>query len=208
MTWWALIIPAIPGVLALIWQGAWQIVTWRHRHEDARRLESMKGDIQRDVTATLQAQESRLRVASELQLRMNDRSVQLLRDIMTAAFDAHQTVLDFAFAALPDDPNVASREEAHRRATVAVVKLQTLVTAAPPDERESLTQMSAAMTSAANSTTAMAFSREGMRGRAQTLAEIRAELDEGLVEGGLAFKRWNAKLWEASEEMPRAIVKG
>jgi hypothetical protein len=75
MTWAVALIGALTGTLALVWQ----VVTWLFRRNDARWLERMKAEITRDVQEHLQAQESRLRVAGELQLRIHDRSWQLLR---------------------------------------------------------------------------------------------------------------------------------
>jgi hypothetical protein len=190
----------VPGLAAL----AWQAVTWSRRHQDASKLERMKGDIQRDVQEHLAAQETRLRVASDLKLRLHDRSWQLLRDLIGAAFDTHRAIVDlsFALAAQVEDRRHAS--ECHERLISEIAKLQVLAVTAPPEE--SVDPMMFALKGAAKTATEMVLESE-LRVRVGRLVEARREADQGLVHAGAICKRWGVKLWQASERLPEAIVK-
>jgi hypothetical protein len=199
-----LAVAAAPGLLALALQLITWFVLWLRRRRAAERIEKMKGEIRREVEENLKAQEGRLRVHGELQLRAQDRSWALLRDIMVGAVDAHQCVLDLAFASWSNDPE--DRERKYERANAAMIKLQALAAVAPPEE--DMGPMMAALRRGHRATLDIALDGNSLEPKkhADRMVAIRADLDAGVASASSVCKRWNAKLWRASMQLTGGSV--
>jgi hypothetical protein len=128
-----------------------------------------------------------------------------LRDLLHAAFDAHTAINDLAVALAVRTDDLRRATEQHDRATAAVAKLQVLASTAPPDE--DVAPMMSALMGAAQAAISLAL--EGaIEVRGRRLLDIRREADAGLSHAVEISKRWNAKLWKATEQVPSDIVKG
>jgi hypothetical protein len=211
---------------------AWQMVTWRKVQRDAERLERLKGEIQRDVERDLKAQEARdaerlehlkggirrdveeslktqetrLRVSAELRLRMHDKAWQLLGEILAAAYAAHDAVDDLALLAVAGRTreNESLRDKRHREALSAMAKLQALVAIAAPDEK--MLPTLASLKRGFDATLTLLLDDEPpSKARVEKMVLIRAMLDDGYSDVGTACRRWNEKLWRASEQLPDAM---
>lgn len=64
----------------------------QHKADLDQQLERAKGDIRRDVERDLKYQESRLRVAAEMELKMHEREWQALEEATRAFTAAHQVL--------------------------------------------------------------------------------------------------------------------
>lgn len=80
------------GLAVAWWRMRFEKALTEHKLEVDRQLERAKGEIHRDVERDLKFQESRLRVAAELELRMHDREWQTLEEVARSCMETYQAL--------------------------------------------------------------------------------------------------------------------
>jgi hypothetical protein len=122
---WKTIVLGLTALSALV---QW-IVTFKFRRQDQTWVETMKGEIRRDVEENLKTHESRLRMQADLRLRMHDRSWGLLRDFLAASWKMHGVLRDLAVNAGGGTGFGPGLDEA----TESMIVLAAMATTLPPE---------------------------------------------------------------------------
>jgi hypothetical protein len=180
------------------------VVTFWFRRDDQTWVETMKGEIRRDVEENLKTHESRLRMQADLKLRQDERSWGLLKDFVAAAWKLHDRLWAFSIAAVqPMNAGKVPSAQQHEQANEALITLVSLCATLPPESGKT-SELVAEFQAALKACTKLAMTMESeLGGTARGNAGIAAKemADRAVLKANNLAKQWNAALWKDSSQL-------
>jgi len=202
-------IAVVPGAVSLVWN----VIQHFQAQGHARSLERLRADLRREIEADLLAHESHLRVRTELELRLHQRSWDLLRETEDAEVVAFEAVRLYAYAAacldeMSKDALLANLEQNHDKADLAMRKLTSVLACVPPEYVDVRATAGLLVTcyngipdgALKTLDSAAPTNRDWFRATNQSLMVAHAAFRK-------AIRSWNATLWASQPKIESTALK-